>query len=147
MKIFVNSYFSDFKPFLLVFGGLCAKCPFYKKNQYCETIFWRLILTCANTPNRFFVLFFLFVKYMCSIFVFICVIWEFRELCAKFWNFWISIHREIICQSWQLLTLFYSGPIVHCIKSFKKRVWYLALSSVDDMPVRIVSNCFIFNYP
>ena len=24
------------------------------------------------------------------------------------------MHREIICQSWPLLTPFYSGPIVHC---------------------------------
>ena len=26
----------------------------------------------------------------------------------------IKIHREIICQSWPLLTSYYSGPIVQC---------------------------------
>jgi len=50
-----------------------------------------------------------------SIFVFIWVIGELRELCAKFWKFWIKIDREIICQSWLLLTPFFNFPIVHCM--------------------------------
>ena len=37
---------------------------------------------------------------------------ELRELFAKFWNSMIKIHEEIICQSWPLLTSFYSSPIV-----------------------------------
>ena len=38
------------------------------------------------------------------------------QLCAKFGNFWVNIHGEIICQSWQLLTLFFNFPIVHCVE-------------------------------
>ena len=45
-------------------------------------------------------------------FVFIWVIGELREVCAKFWKSLIKIHGEKICQSWPLLTSFYSGPIV-----------------------------------
>ena len=57
------------------------------------------------------------LTHMCSIFVFICVIGELRELCANFGNFWINIHRKIICQSWLLLTPFYNGPIVHWLNA------------------------------
>ena len=32
----------------------------------------------------------------------------------------IEIHGEIMCQSWQLLTQFYSGPIVHAITFLQK---------------------------
>ena len=35
------------------------------------------------------------------------------ELCAKFGDFWVNIHGEISCQSWQLLTIFFNFPIVH----------------------------------
>ena len=53
-------------------------------------------------------------KYLFSLFVFVWVNGELKELCAKFWNFWIDIHKEIICQSWLLLTTFFNFPIVHC---------------------------------
>ena len=33
---------------------------------------------------------------------------ELKELCAKLWNSMIQIHGETICQSWSLLTPFYS---------------------------------------
>ena len=33
-QIFVNSFFSVFEPLLWLFGGLCAKCPFYNKKKY-----------------------------------------------------------------------------------------------------------------
>ena len=35
-------------------------------------------------------------------------------LCAKFWNFWVKIHREIICQSLLLLTQIFNCCIVQC---------------------------------
>ena len=112
--------FQTLNHFFLLFGGICSKCRFYKKKSILREDFLRTILTWANTPNRFFGFFFLFVQYLCSIYVFICVIGELRELCAKFWNFWINIHREIICQSWPLLTPFYSGPIVHWMTKSKE---------------------------
>ena len=53
MKIFVNSYFSDFEPIFLLRGGVSSKSAFSKKNSFCERIFLRPILTWGNTPNRF----------------------------------------------------------------------------------------------
>ena len=38
-----------------------------------------------------------------------------RQLCAKFCKFWAKIHREMICQSWLLLTPFFNLTIVQCI--------------------------------
>ena len=38
------------------------------------------------------------------------------QLCAKFGNFWVNIHGEIICQIWQLFTIFFNFPIVHCVE-------------------------------
>ena len=114
MKIFVNLYFSDFEPFFLLFGGVCAKCSFYKEEFFLQEDFFETNLDLRKHPQQVFWIFSLFFKHMCSIFVFICVFGELRELCAKILNFWNNIHREIICQSWPLLTPFYSGPIVHC---------------------------------
>ena len=36
------------------------------------------------------------------------------QLCAKFGKFWAKIHREMIGQSWLLLTQFFNFPIVQC---------------------------------
>ena len=81
------------------------------------------ILTCANTPNRFFGLFSHFSN-ICFSYFFIWVIWELRELCAKFWNSMIKIHGQIISQSWPLLNPFYSGPIVQCTDKYN-HLWAL----------------------
>ena len=113
VKIFVNLYFSDFKPCFLLFGGLCSKCPFYKKKSFLREDFFKTNLDLSRHPQQVFWIFLPFFKYLLFIFVFIWVIWELRELCWKFWNSMIKIHGEIISQSWPLLTLFYSGPIVH----------------------------------
>ena len=112
MKIFVNFNFSDFEPLFRLFRGLCAKCPFYKTKSILREDFFETNLDLRKHPEQVFWIFFSFFKYIYSIFVFICVIGELRELCAKFWNFWIKIHREKNCQSWPLFTQFYSGPIV-----------------------------------
>ena len=125
MKIFVNSYFSDLNHFFWYLGVFAQNVPFIKKKSILRDNFLETNLDLSRHPQQVFWIYISFFKYLCSIFVFICVIWEFRELYAKFWNFWISIHREIICQSWRLLTLFYSGPIVHCmhlIDSFLERL-------------------------
>ena len=69
-------------------------------------------------PQEVFWIYFTLFKYLFSIFVFSWVIGELRELSAKFWNSMIKIHGEIIFQSWPLLTLFYSGPIVHWLDRY-----------------------------
>ena len=118
MKIFVNFNFSDFEPLFRLFRGLCAKCPFYKTKSILREDFFETNLDLRKHPEQVFWIFFSFFKYIYSIFVFICVIGELRELCAKFWNFWIKIHREKNCQSWPLFTQFYSGPIVQWLHLF-----------------------------
>ena len=123
VKIFVNLYFSDFKPCFLLFGGLCSKCPFYKKKSFLREDFFKTNLDLSRHPQQVFWIFLPFFKYLLFIFVFIWVIWELRELCLKFWNSMIKIHGEIISQSWPLLTLFYSGPIVHCVTP---SMWYIS---------------------
>jgi len=125
VKIFVNLYFSDFKPCFLLFGGLCSKCPFYKKKSFLREDFFKTNLDLSRHPQQVFWIFLPFFKYLLFIFVFIWVIWELRELCLKFWNSMIKIHGEIISQSWPLLTLFYSGPIVDwCCKLIFWYWWY-----------------------
>jgi len=113
-----NSYFSDFEHIFLLFGGVLSKCTFYENKLFWPELFLRPIFTWENTPNRFFFIFFSFVKYLFKIFVFIWVFGELRQLCAKFGKFWAKIHREMNCQSWLLLTTFFNFPIVHCIDSF-----------------------------
>ena len=113
MKIFVNLYFSDFEPSFWLFGGLCSKCPFYKNYQFLREEFFETSLDLSNQPQQVFWIYFSFFKYLFSIFVFLSVIGELRELCVKFWNSVTKIHGEIISQSCPLLTPFYSGPIVH----------------------------------
>ena len=40
--------------FFCYLGVFAQNVPFIKQNQFCERIILRPILTCANTPNRFF---------------------------------------------------------------------------------------------
>ena len=115
VKIFVNSYFSDFKPFFRLFRGLCSKCALYRKKSFLQEDFFETNLDLSKHPEQVFWILFPLFKYLFLIFVLIWVIGELRELCAKFWNSMIKIHGEIISQSWPLLTLFYSGPIVECM--------------------------------
>ena len=61
----------------------------------------------SRHPKQVFWICFKFFKYLFSIFVFVWVNGELMELRAKFWNFWIDIHRAIICQSWLLLSTFF----------------------------------------
>ena len=49
-----NSYFSDFECIFCYLGVFAQNVPFIKKNSSCKRIFLRPILTCANTPNRFY---------------------------------------------------------------------------------------------
>ena len=85
--------------------------------------FWKRIilipiLTWADTPNMFFGFFSDFSNIFVWYFFFIWIFGELRELCAKFWNFWVNIHRDIICQSRLLLTPFFNCCIVQCMVDF-----------------------------
>ena len=81
MKVFVNLYFSDFKPLFFILGGLFDKIDF--TNKFCDGIFH----VCQENPQEVFWIYFTFFKYFfLSIFVFSWEIGELRELCANFWN-------------------------------------------------------------
>ena len=99
--------------FFAFFGGFAQNVPFLILFPYCQRIFLKPILTWPNIPNRFLG----FFKYIFFLIFFICVFGETRELCAKFWNFLVKIHREIICQNQLLLITFFNFPIVQCIKN------------------------------
>ena len=69
MKIFVNFNFSDFEPLFRLFGGLCAKCPFYnKKVIFTRGIFWDQPWLAQTPPTGFldfFLIFQIFVFHIC----------------------------------------------------------------------------------
>ena len=98
----------------MLLGGVCSKSTFSNYFFFLQEEFFETNLDLSKHPQQVFWIFFSFTKYLFSIFVFIRVIGELRELCAKFWNFGVNIHGEIICQSRLLLNPFYSGPIVQC---------------------------------
>ena len=108
--------FQTLNPFFWYLGVFFTNIDFTKNNHFCDGICFDTNHVCEKHPQEVFWIYFTLFKYLFSIFVFSWVIGELRELCAKFWNSMIKIHGEIICQSWPLLTLFYSDPIVHwCI--------------------------------
>ena len=101
----------------MLLGGVCSKSTFSNYFFFLQEEFFETNLDLSKHPQQVFWIFFSFTKYLFSIFVFIRVIGELRELCAKFWNFGVNIHGEIICQSRLLLNPFYSGPIVHWLNA------------------------------
>ena len=103
----------------MLLGGVCSKSTFSNYFFFLQEEFFETNLDLSKHPQQVFWIFFSFTKYLFSIFVFIRVIGELREQCAKFWNFGVNIHGEIICQSRLLLNPFYSGPIVHCMEISK----------------------------
>ena len=46
--------FQTKNPFFCYLGVFPQKVHFLKKNSFCERIFLRPLLTCGNTPNKFF---------------------------------------------------------------------------------------------
>ena len=83
--------------------------------------------------------------------MFIWVFGELRQLCAKFGKIWAKIHREMICQSWLLLTPFFNFPIVQWLHFFsfsplcvlkcalKLPAWEDKLAAFDFSPLLIYS--------
>ena len=115
LKSSKKSFFSDFGGLFLLVRGVCSKRSFSNFGFFLQEDFFETNLDLSKHPEQVFWIFFKVFKYLFSIFVFVWVNGELMELCAKFWNFWIDIHREIICQSWLLLTTFFNFPIVHWI--------------------------------
>ena len=115
--------FQTFSHFFGYLGVFAQNAPLIKKMHFARG-FFETNLDLRKHPQQVFWIFSLFFKHMCSIFVFICVFGELRELCAKILNFWTNIHREIICQSWPLLTPFYSGPTVHWTSSLAVQYFF-----------------------
>ena len=105
--------FQTLNHFFCYLGVFAQNAPFIKKKSFLQEDFFETNLDLSRHPQQVFWIFPPFFKYLFFIFVFIWVIGELRELCLKFWNSMIKIHGEIISQSWPLLILFYSGPIVH----------------------------------
>ena len=112
MKIFVILYFSDFEPSFWLFGGLCSKCPFYKKKSFLREGFFETNLDFINHPLQDFWNFPpTFPKYF-QIFPQISIFGEFRYLCLKFGTFSINIHGEKCFQSCTLFGSFFNFRIV-----------------------------------
>ena len=68
MKIFVNLYFSDFEAFFLLLGGVCAKCPFYKKEFFLREDIFETNLDLRKPPTGcldLFLVFQIFVFHIC----------------------------------------------------------------------------------
>ena len=94
--------------------GVCSKRSFSNFGFFLQEDFFETNLDLSKHPEQVFSIF----SYFLNIFFWrkkiILVFGELRELCAKFWKFWVNIHREIICQSRLLLTPFFNCCIVHC---------------------------------
>ena len=54
VKIFVNSYFSDFEPIFLLFGGVCSKSDFSKKKFFLREGFFETNLDLNKHPQQVF---------------------------------------------------------------------------------------------
>ena len=64
---------------------------------------------------------------------------EFGELCAKFWDFWVNIRREIIGQSWLLLTPFSTFAIFSAIvNTMLVLCLHRSIISSLDKPARLI---------
>ena len=114
LKSSKNSFFSDFGGLFLLVRGVCSKRSFSNFGFFFQEDFYETNLDLSKHPEQVFSIF----SYFLNIFFWrkkiILVFGELRELCAKFWKFWVNIHREIICQSRLLLTPFFNFCIVHC---------------------------------
>ena len=113
LKSSKNSIFSDFGCLFLLVRGVCSKRSFSNVGFFLQEDFFETNLDLSKHPEQVFSIF----SYFLNIFFWrkkiILVFGELRELCAKFWKFWVNIHREIICQSRLLLTPFFNFCIVH----------------------------------
>ena len=68
-----------------------------------------------------------------------------RQLWFKFGQFWAKIHREMICQSWLLLSSFFNFPIVMVSWSFhsrkKRHMWEWLLTFRPRYVLKVFLHC------
>ena len=108
-----NSYFSDFEPIFLLFGGVCSKRDFSKKKFFLREGFFETNLDLNKHPQQVFWFFWAFFSNFFSKKNNHYILEELRQLCSKFHNFSMKIRGETRVQSWTFLALFFRKRIVH----------------------------------
>ena len=108
-----NSYFSDFEPIFLLFGGVCSKRDFCKKKFFLREGFFETNLDLNKHPQQVFWFFWAFFSNFFSKKNNHYILEELRQLCSKFHNFSMKIRGETRVQSWTFLALFFRKRIVH----------------------------------
>ena len=107
-----NSYFSDFEPIFLLFGGVCSKRDFSKKKIFLREGFFETNLDLNKHPQQVFWFFWAFFSNFFSKKNNHYILEELRQLCSKFHNFSMKIRGETRVQSWTFLALFFRKRIV-----------------------------------
>ena len=107
-----NSYFSDFEPIFLLFGGVCSKRDFSKKKFFLREGFFETNLDLNKHPQQVFWFFWAFFSNFFSKKNNHYILEELRQLCSKFHNFSMKIRGETRVQSWTFLALFFRKRIV-----------------------------------
>ena len=110
-----NSYFSDFEPIFLLFGGVCSKSDFSKKKIFLREGFFETNLDLNKHPQQVFWFFWAFFSNFFSKKNNHYILEELRQLCSKFHNFSMKIRGETRVESWTFLALFFRKRIVQWV--------------------------------
>ena len=113
-----NSYFSDFEPIFLLFGGVCSKRDFSKKKFFLREGFFETNLDLNKHPQQVFWFFWGIFSDFFSKKNNHYILEELRQLCSKFHNFSMKIRGETRLESWTFLALFFRKRIVQCLTNF-----------------------------
>ena len=108
------SFFSEFEPIFLLFGGVCSKRDFCKKKFFLREGFFETNLDLNKHPQQVFWFFWAFFSNFFSKKNNHYILEELRQLCSKFHNFSMKIRGETRVQSWTFLALFFRKRIVQC---------------------------------
>ena len=121
-----NSYFSDFEPIFLLFGGVCSKRDFSKKKFFLREGFFETNLDLNKHPQQVFWFFWAFFSNFFSKKNNHYILEELRQLCSKFHNFSMKIRGETRVQSWTFLALFFRKRIVQWEQGYSQpSTWVL----------------------
>ena len=102
-----NSYFSDFEPIFLLFGGVCSKRDFSKKKFFLREGFFETNLDLNKHPQQVFWFFWAFFSNFFSKKNNHYILEELRQLCSKFHDFSMKIQGETTVHNWTFMTLFF----------------------------------------
>ena len=108
-KLAKNHFFQTSNALFCYLGVFAQNVCFIKKVP---SLLREDFFDLSKHPQQTFWTFFAYSTNICFQNLYFWVNGELRELYAKKLNFRIIIHREIICQSWLLLTPFFNFPIV-----------------------------------